>query len=439
MAIASGAYAQRSVADVTDDLRRVPILPVDRSHAPIIVLKGGTLLAETGGLPIANSVVVTQGNRIVAAGQAASTPIPANAARIVDISGLTIMPGLIDGHIHFDQQRGPDMNLYADSDAARAIRGTALARQLVEAGITAARDLGTEDDVALRLKEAVARHIIPGPRVLWSGQLIAITGGHTDEIVGTGSGHPRSGVNDFTRVADGPVEWRKAVREQIRKEADWIKISAPATQEEFAAAVDEAHMQGLRVAVDSFGKYTDWAIEAGVDSLEHPLDMSDQAVPLMVKHHTAFMPTLVAFRNLLATGYPSAGIPAGGFYYTFSRRFVIDHQQHLKRVAEAYKAGVPIGVGTDIPVENEVLYPGAYFEERGYLSDAGLPNSAVLASATRVGANIIGMGDLLGTIQPGKIADLLVIKGDPTVDLKALHAVRYVMADGRFVVENPEH
>src|SRR5277367_5164917 len=104
MAIATGAYAQRGVADFTDDPRHVPIPPVDRSHSPIIVLKGGVLLAETGGPPVANSVVVTQGNRIIAAGPAASTPIPANATRIVDISGLTVMPGLIDGHIHFDQQ-----------------------------------------------------------------------------------------------------------------------------------------------------------------------------------------------------------------------------------------------------------------------------------------------------------------------------------------------
>ncbi|SEJ90113.1 Imidazolonepropionase [Sphingomonas sp. OV641] len=428
------AQTKRAIPETTDDVRRIPIPPIDRSREPILVLTGGTLIDGRGGAPIANAVVVTQGDRILAAGPAASTPVPANAARTIDATGMFVMPGLIDLHIHFTQQRGPNMGAYSDSPAAAAIRGTALASQLVDAGITAARDVGTMDDVALRIKEAVDRGIIRGPRVMWSGRIISSTSGHGDEVTSTATGRQKPGLGGASHGNNGPWEWRAAVREQVRVLADWIKLGAPGDQEEIAAAIDEAHSLGVPVAIDSYGKYTDWAIAAGVDTLEHPLDMSDQAVPLMKKHGTAFVPTIGAFDNLLEGGYPTAGIPTGGFYHTHSRRFVIDQGDHLKRVAEAHRAGVPIGVGTDIPFENEVRYPDAYFRELDYLRQAGLSNADVLASATRVGATIMRMGDKLGTVEPGKIADLLVVGANPLADLKNLRQVRYVVADGKVVV-----
>lgn len=429
------ASAQRGTYDTTDDVRRLPIPPIDRSHEPIVVLTGGTLIDGRGGPPVTNSIVVTQGDRILAAGPAETTAIPTNAARVIDANGLYVLPGLIDLHIHFTQQRGDDMGAYLDSPAAAAIRGTALAGQLIEAGITAVRDVGTMEDVALRIKEGVDRGIIRGPRVIWSGRLIASPGGHGDEVTSTATGRQRAGGSAGRRVANGPWEWRGAVREQIRALADWIKISAPADEEEIRAAIEEAHSLGVPVAIDSFGRYTDMAIRAGVDTLEHPLDMSDQTVRLMREHGTAFVPTIGAFHNLLTTGYPPAGIPSGGFFHTHSRRFPIDQQRHLARVREAHRAGVPIGVGTDIPFENEKRYPDAYFRELEYLREAGLSNADVLASATRVGAEIMRMGDKLGTIEPGKIADILVVAGNPLEDLSNLRQVRYVVADGEVVVE----
>ncbi len=428
-------HAQPTPYETTDDVRRLPIPPVDRSRQPIVALRGGTLIDGRGGAPVPDAVVVMQGDRILAAGPAGSTPVPQATARVIDATGLYIMPGLIDLHIHFTQQRGDDMGRYLDSPAAAAIRGTALAGQLIDAGITAVRDVGTVDDVALRIKEGVDRRIIRGPRVFWSGRLIASPGGHGDEVTSTATGRQRAAGSGGRRVANGPWDWREAVREQVRALADWIKISAPATQEELVAAIDEAHSLGVPVAIDSFGAYTDTAIAAGVDTLEHPLDMSDRAVALMRQHRTAFVPTIGAFDNLLTGGYPTAGIPSGGFYYTHSRRFPINQQQHLARVREAHRAGVPIGVGTDIPFENESRYPDAYFRELAYLRDAGLSNAEVLASATRVGAQVMRMGDKLGTIEPGKIADILVLGADPLADLANLRAVRYVIADGEVAVE----
>lgn len=434
VAAAQPAPAQRAVYDTTDDNRRVPVPPVDRSAARPIAIRGAALIDGTGKRRLGDATVVTQGDRIVAVGPAASTPIPAGA-QVIDAAGLTVMPGLIDLHIHFTQQRGHDLGLYSDSDAAMAIRGVALAGQLVSAGITTARDVGTSNDVALRIKEGVERGIISGPRVFWSGKIIASRGGHGDEITSTGNGRPRAESGARTRVATGPWDWRLAVREQMRAHADWVKVSAPFAREEIVAAIEEAHLQGMGVAIDSFGAFTDMAIEAGVDTLEHPLQMTERAVPLMKQHGTAFVPTIGAFHNLLTTGYTSAAIPAGGFYYTHSRRFAIDQQQHLARVGEAYRAGVPVGVGTDIPFENDVRYPDAYFRELDYLAEAGMPNEAILASATGVGAKILKMEDRLGMIAPGMIADLIVLGGDPIADLKALRDLRWVIADGKVVKE----
>ncbi|WP_169798326.1 amidohydrolase family protein [Sphingomonas soli] len=425
---------RRAIPDTSDDMRRVPIPPVDRSKEPIIVVTGGTLLDGRWGGAIPNAVVVLQGDRIVSAGPA-GTRIPANVSRTIDASGMYIMPGLIDLHIHFTQQRGPDMGQYSDSPAAAAIRGTALAEQLITAGITAARDVGTMGDVALRIKEGVDRGIIRGPRVFWSGRIISSTSGHGDEVTSTATGRQKPNLGGESKGANGPWEWRKAVREQIRMLADWIKLGAPGTKEEIAAAIDEAHEAGVPVAIDSYGVYTDWAIEAGVDTLEHPLLISDKAVPLMKKHGTAFVPTIIAFDNLLQGGYPTAGIPSGNFYHTHSRRFVMDQKHHLKRVNEAYRAGVPIGVGTDIPFENEWRYPDAYFRELEYLREAGMSNADILASATSVGAKIMRIGDKLGTIEAGKIADILIIGGNPLDSLKNLRDVRYVIADGKVVVD----
>ncbi|AKM08477.1 amidohydrolase family protein [Pelagerythrobacter marensis] len=433
----SAKAAPYPVPETSDDVRRVPIPPVDRSEEPVIVVAGGTLIDGRGGAPVENAVLVMQGDRILAAGPLSNTPLPTDADRTIDATGLFIMPGLIDLHIHFTQQRCHDFGHYSDSPAAAAIRGTVLAGQLVDAGITAARDVGTVDDVALRIKEAVDRGLIAGPRVLWSGRLIASTGGHGDEVTSTATGRQKPGLGGPSRGFNGPWEWRTAVRQQVRRLADWIKLGAPADRAEIAAAIEEAHSLDVPVAIDSYDKYTDWAIEAGVDTLEHPLAMTDDTVPLMKKHGTAFVPTIGAFDNLLNGGYPTAGIPSGGFYYTHSRRFVIDQQDHLARVSEAYRAGVPIGVGTDIPFENEERYPDAYFRELAYLSEAGMTNADVLASATRVGAEIMRMGDKLGTIEPGKIADVLIVGANPLDRLDNLRDVRYVIADGE-IVRSPD-
>ncbi len=435
-AVAEAQYGTQSLEglETTDDPRRVPIPPRDRSADSILVVRGGTLIDGTGADPIANAVLVIKGDRILDVGPAGQVSIPSNVARTVDVTGLYIMPGLVDLHMHFNQQWGEDFSRYADSDAARAIRGVVKLGQFLDGGITAVRDVGTNNDVALKLKEAVERRMVDGPRVFWSGRSISIRGGHGDETTSTATGKPKSpGPKSNRRIATGADDWRLAVREQIRNHADWIKIMAPYSREEVTAAIDEAHMHGIRVAADAFGDYIIWGAEAGLDSLEHPLDMDDDDVAAMAKYGTAFVPTITAFYNVINYGYPSAGIPPSGFYYTMSRRYPVTNENILSPVTKAREAGIKIGVGSDIPFENDTRYPDDYFVELDLLKKAGLTDAEILASATSVGADILGMEDKLGTLEKGKLADVLVVAANPLRDIQNVRQMRMVIADGRVV------
>ena len=273
----------------TDDTRRVPVPPPPPAPGPLLVLRGASVIVAPDEPVLERAVIAIDGNRIAWTGPERAFDPAGRATREVDASGLYLLPGLVDLHVHFTSPRSGDGG-YRDSDAAAAIRGTLLLAQLLDAGITAVRDAGTRSDVALKLKEAVARNMLDGPRILWSGQRIVTRGGHGDEVVAGGSGRPKSlAVGERERLANGPWEWRLAVREQVRMQADWIKLTAPYTREELAAALDEARLHGIPFTVDSFGRFSLWAAEAGVDGIEHPLDLDRTTVRAMARNGTALL------------------------------------------------------------------------------------------------------------------------------------------------------
>jgi imidazolonepropionase-like amidohydrolase len=420
----------------SDDPRPVRIPARSRTADPMIVLEGGTLIDGTGSAPVTNARLVIQGDRIVSVGAKRDVAMPTIEYQTIDVSGFYIVPGFIDLHIHLAQHWKADDPNYADSDSAATIRGAKKLAALLNGGVTSIRDVGTRNDVAFKLKEAVERKILEGPRVYWAGKGILARGGHGDET--------RSGVSESTlgaehaggpyaRIANGADDWRLAVREHIRAHVDLIKLYAPFTRDEVGAAIEEAHMQGFRVAVDAFEKYIIWAVDAGADTIEHTLATPDPALAMMARNGTALVPTLATYHALVSGGYSSAGLPPGGYYYDLHRSFEMTHEENLNVVRKAHQRGVKIGIGTDMAFNGEAYYPEVYFTEIGFLKDAGLDNNELLESATRIGAEILGMQNKLGTLEKGKLADIVVIRGNPLTDINNLKNIEMVIADGTVV------
>ena len=226
----------------------------------------------------------------------------------------------------------------------------------------------------------------------------------------------------------GPDEFRDAVREQFKRGADLIKIASHYSREEIAAAVDEAHALGLKVTVDSETFYTGWAVEAGADTIEHPLPRTDEVVRMMARRGTASVPTIITYDYIFNE--------RGSYHSSTSRRFELTGETSRAMLRQLREAGILIGVGTDLILENFRDLPHAYIWELQAYLETGFTRTEALVAATRDSARILGMDDKLGTIEVGKLADLLIVEGDPLTDLGALANVAEVFRDGYWVVRN---
>jgi imidazolonepropionase-like amidohydrolase len=232
---------------------------------------------------------------------------------------------------------------------------------------------------------------------------------------------------DSTRVAEGPHDWRKAVREQFNKGADLIKLASHFSREEVKAAIEEAHALGLKVAVDCETFYVQWAVEAGADVIEHPLPRADQTIELMARNGTQADPTLVAYIYIFGR--------RGGYYNSTSRRFTFSKESILEMLRKMKNAGIKMGIGTDIWFGLHRFQPIPYITELRQFVKAGFSIPEALIAATKNGAEILDMGDRLGTLEPGKLADILVVDGKPDLDLDDLANVEMVIRDGYVVVK----
>jgi imidazolonepropionase-like amidohydrolase len=401
---------------VTDDPRRVPLPPGVGGPPGVIVLRGGRIFDGTG-TPVADGTLVIERNKILKILPPSSTGWPAGA-NVIDVKGKTVMPGLIDLHTHITYAQPGDSEGVAESLADASLRGAEHLRYFIESGITSVRDVGSQGDAPFRLKAWVRENRIPGPRLFPAGQLITATGGHSDD----GPYRLEDNVNGSDYIASGPDGWREAVRYQYKKGADVIKIASTFSRAEVAAAIEEAHSLGLKVTCDCETFYIQWAVEAGIDMIEHILPRTDETVRLMAQKGTESDPTLTVYNTRFDL--------FGGYFNSASRRFTFSKEENFALAEKMYKAGIKMGVGTDLVVDRFKFLPEPYIRELKLFVKLGDTNLQALQRATKINAEMLDMGDRLGTLEPGKLADVTVIDGRPDADLSDLAKVSLVIRDG---------
>jgi imidazolonepropionase-like amidohydrolase len=402
----------------------------------VTVIRAGTLIDGRSPTPRRDQVIVVRGTRIEAVGDAASTKIPAGATGI-DLSGWTVLPGLIDSHTHvFLQGEDPaeggyDAQLLKHGLAFRAARATASVRRALAQGFTTIRDVETEGagygDVGI--KQAIEAGYIPGPRMFVVTRAISTTGGYNLEGYA-----PEVEVPKGAQIIDGPVEARKAAREQLDHGADWIKVymthrswldrqgnlvSQPTLSlEEIRAIVDETHGWGKKVACHAYnGVGLHRALDGGCDSIEHGLELDDAAIAQMVKQGTWLCPTMSVYYDQWAP----ADTPAG----KRDRKRVELHGPSLRK---AVRAGVRIAFGTDA---GGFSWKEPMAREFARMVEFGMTPMAAIQSATSKGAEMLGMSGEIGVIAPGAYADVIAVEGDPLKNVGELELVGFVMKDGK--------
>lgn len=384
--------------------------------------------------PQPEMTVVVENGRVVAVQAGYQSGGPTD--KVIDLKNRTVLPGLIDCHVHLEGETSKDNQLrgFTENPADVAFNSLDHARKTLLAGFTTVRDLGGSG-VNIALRNAISRGQVVGPRVFTSGKTISGTGGHGDPTNGyrlnlMGAPGPTEGV------INGPDQGRQAVREQYKRGADLIKIastggvlsvakdgSAPQmTEAEIRAVVETAHDLGLRVACHAHGaEGMKRAVRAGVNSIEHGTLMDDETMRLMVKNGTWYVPTITAGKSVA----DSAKIP--NYYPPLVTPKALAIGPKLQSTfARAYKAKVKIAFGTDAAVYRH----GVNALEFQYMVEAGMPAYAALRSATTSAAELLEQTANLGTLEPGKLADIVAVEGDPTQDIRVMQQVRFVMKQG---------
>lgn len=379
--------------------------------------------------------VVVEGNKITAVQKGYTTPTGTD--RVVDLKTKTVLPGLIDMHVHLESEtrRGGAIDGFTQNVPDVAYKAAMYAKTTLLAGFTTVRDLGGSG-VNISLRNAVNQGIVDGPRIFTVGKSIATTGGHADPTNGyrrdlMGDPGPKEGV--INSVEDA----RKAVRQRYKEGSDLIKITATGgvlsnakdgagpqfTDEEVKAVVEAAKDYGFVVAAHAHGaEGMKRAIRAGVQTIEHGTFMDDEAIELFKKYGTYYVPTIIAGRSTA----DSARIM--GYYPPLVTPKALSTGPKIQATfAKAYKAGVNIAFGTDAGV-----YPhGKNAKEFEYMVEAGMPPLEAIRSATTTNAKLLGMSAQLGSIEAGKLADVIAVDENPVQNIKTLQTVRFVMKDGR--------
>ena len=403
---------------------------------PFTVIRAGAVIDGKSDSVRRNQIIIIRGNRIESISDAAAANVPAGSD-VIDLSHATVLPGLIDSHTHIflqgedPAQGGYDINILKYPLALRAARATVSVRRALEQGFTTLRDLETEGagygDIGI--KQAIEGGYIPGPRLFVSTRAISTTGGYPLEGYA-----PELDMPTGAQLIDGPVEARKAAREQLSHGADWIKVymthrswvgkngelvSQPTlTVEELKAIVDETHGWGKKVACHAYGGIgLHRALDGGCDSIEHGLDLDDAAIAQMLKQGTWYCPTISAYYH----DWAPADTPEG----QRDRKRAAVHEVSFPK---ALHAGVKIVFGTDI---GGISWSEPIAQEFPHMVDLGMPPMDAIKSATSRAAEMLDMQGQIGVIAPGASADIVAVNGDPLADIKVLQNVQFVMKDGK--------
>jgi len=393
-----------------------------------IAFMDGRVIVGDGRI-LEHATVLVEDGKILKIAQT-SMNIPKNTQKI-PLDGQTLLPGFIDAHIHICMDGSPDpvATSLSESPTITTLKAAESARRTLLAGVTTVRDMGGKDGIDFGLRQAIDSGLIPGPRMLISGRLICMTGGHGWQV----------GLE-----ANGPDEVRKAAREQIKAGVDIVKLMAtggvltPAvepgseqlTEAELRAGVEEAHKAGKKTATHAMGtRGIQNALRAGIDSIEHGVYLDDETVSMMMERNIPFIPTISALYNIETKGI-EAGIPAFAVEKTLKVK-----PFHLESIRMAREAGVLVAAGTDAGTPFNLH--GENLGEIKLLVDyGGFSPMAAIEAGTRIAARVLGLEKELGTIEEGKVADLVMVEGNPLDNIDVLlnqESICLVMQGGKIV------
>jgi len=402
-----------------------------------LAFSGARLIDGHGGDPVPDAVVVVEGGRITRAGSASATRLPRGARR-VDLAGLTLMPGLIDCHVHLLMESRPVQVEHSERLSEHFYRAIPFARRTLDAGVTTARDAGL---TPAGLRIAIDDGLFPGPRLKVSVTVLSQTGGHADWTLASGL-DPAWVTSDLPAgIADSPDEMRKVVRTIIRAGADWIKLCSTGgvmspldppdtpqfTLEELRVAVEEARAARLGgVMAHAIGaEGIKNAVHAGVRSIEHGYMIDDEGMDLLLERGTYLVPTLHALRSVRERAQAEPGsMPA----WALPKLETVARAQR-ETLPEAIRRGVKVALGTDCGVG----YHGTNAREIGLLVEAGMTPMGAIEAGTRVAAELLRMEEDLGTVTAGKLADLIAVDHDPLAEPNRIgnpDSVRLVLKGG---------
>ncbi|MBA3564909.1 MAG: amidohydrolase family protein [Gammaproteobacteria bacterium] len=399
------------------------------------LIHAGRLIDGVDNEALPERTIVIEGERITAVERGYREPGPDDD--LIDLGAHTVLPGLMDMHTHVssEQRQGGYIDQFQLSEADYALQAVVNAGKTLMAGFTTIRDLGDIYNVTVALRNAIDAGELPGPRIFTAGTSIATTGGHADPTNGWApvirdDPGPRLGV------ANGPWEGVKAVRQRYKEGADLIKITATGgvlslaksgqnpqfMEEEIRAIVEAAEDYGFHVAAHAHGaEGMKRAIRAGVKSIEHGTYMDDEVIALMKEHGTFYVPTISAGR------FVGEKAKEEGYFPEIVRPKAAAVGPQIQDTFEkAYRAGVKIVFGTDTGVSPH----GENAQEFAWMVEGGMPPMEAIRAATSGAAAFLGIAERVGTVEAGKLADLVAVRGDPLADVAVLEDVSFVMKEG---------